>query len=161
MISLIIVFSMFFFASMVCVRFWIWNGLLLFWNRECFIISQNGTLATLYLCIPARFKMRIVKGTQHSTRSAIFHLNECSLMSAFRKRTHIISSCYCMFICLFICFLPKVWKESLREITHNNKINNVCPRTNLMKQYVPILFLFILMPQIWGERDGNIFMRNS
>ncbi|GBP10748.1 1-phosphatidylinositol 4,5-bisphosphate phosphodiesterase [Eumeta japonica] len=30
----------------------------------------------------------------------------------------------------------KDWKEGLRAITHNNKINNVCPTTNLMKQYV-------------------------
>ncbi|XP_028175500.1 1-phosphatidylinositol 4,5-bisphosphate phosphodiesterase isoform X1 [Ostrinia furnacalis] len=35
----------------------------------------------------------------------------------------------------------KVWKESLREITHNNKINNVCPRTNLMKHWMRLCFL--------------------
>lgn len=35
----------------------------------------------------------------------------------------------------------KVWKESLRAITHNNKINNVCPRTNLMKHWMRLCFL--------------------
>lgn len=48
------------------------------------------------------------------------------------------STCMMPFIICFICAfaLPKVWKESLRAIFHNNKISNVCPRTNLMKQYV-------------------------
>ncbi|XP_052748817.1 1-phosphatidylinositol 4,5-bisphosphate phosphodiesterase isoform X1 [Galleria mellonella] len=35
----------------------------------------------------------------------------------------------------------KVWKEGLRAITHNNKINNVCPRTNLMKHWMRLCFL--------------------
>ncbi|XP_050663600.1 1-phosphatidylinositol 4,5-bisphosphate phosphodiesterase isoform X2 [Leptidea sinapis] len=35
----------------------------------------------------------------------------------------------------------KVWKEGLRAITHNNKINNVCPRTNLMKHWMRLSFL--------------------
>ncbi|XP_060804194.1 1-phosphatidylinositol 4,5-bisphosphate phosphodiesterase isoform X5 [Amyelois transitella] len=34
----------------------------------------------------------------------------------------------------------KVWKEALREITHNNKINNTCPRTNLMKHWMRLGF---------------------
>nr|QDR50937.1 no receptor potential A [Heliconius melpomene] len=34
-----------------------------------------------------------------------------------------------------------VWKESLRAITHNNKINNVCPRTSLMKHWMRLSFL--------------------
>ncbi|KAM3958791.1 no receptor potential A [Aphomia sociella] len=35
----------------------------------------------------------------------------------------------------------KVWKESLRAVTHNSKINNVCPRTNLMKHWMRLCFL--------------------
>ncbi|XP_022826645.1 1-phosphatidylinositol 4,5-bisphosphate phosphodiesterase isoform X1 [Spodoptera litura] len=35
----------------------------------------------------------------------------------------------------------KAWKEALREITHNNKINNTCPRTNLMKHWMRLCFL--------------------
>ncbi|KAL0829097.1 hypothetical protein ABMA28_003951 [Loxostege sticticalis] len=35
----------------------------------------------------------------------------------------------------------KVWKESLREVTHNNKTNNTCPRTNLMKHWMRLCFL--------------------
>ncbi|XP_039756868.1 1-phosphatidylinositol 4,5-bisphosphate phosphodiesterase isoform X5 [Pararge aegeria] len=34
-----------------------------------------------------------------------------------------------------------VWKESLRAITHNNKISNVCPRTTLMKHWMRLSFL--------------------
>ncbi|XP_065226252.1 1-phosphatidylinositol 4,5-bisphosphate phosphodiesterase-like isoform X1 [Planococcus citri] len=30
----------------------------------------------------------------------------------------------------------KIWQEGLRKITHNNKMNNVCPRTNLMKHWM-------------------------
>ncbi|KAI5726543.1 hypothetical protein M8J76_004603 [Diaphorina citri] len=30
----------------------------------------------------------------------------------------------------------KTWQEGLRKITHNNKMNNVCPRTNLMKHWM-------------------------
>lgn len=30
----------------------------------------------------------------------------------------------------------KVWQDGLRKITHNNKMNNVCPRTNLMKHWM-------------------------
>ncbi|XP_075977226.1 no receptor potential A isoform X1 [Anticarsia gemmatalis] len=35
----------------------------------------------------------------------------------------------------------KAWKDALREITHNNKINNVCVRTNLMKHWMRLCFL--------------------
>ncbi|XP_050550289.1 1-phosphatidylinositol 4,5-bisphosphate phosphodiesterase isoform X1 [Spodoptera frugiperda] len=35
----------------------------------------------------------------------------------------------------------KAWKEALREVTHNNKINNTCPRTNLMKHWMRLCFL--------------------
>ncbi|XP_047028184.1 1-phosphatidylinositol 4,5-bisphosphate phosphodiesterase isoform X1 [Helicoverpa armigera] len=35
----------------------------------------------------------------------------------------------------------KAWKEALREITHNNKISNTCPRTNLMKHWMRLCFL--------------------
>ncbi|XP_026330630.1 1-phosphatidylinositol 4,5-bisphosphate phosphodiesterase isoform X2 [Hyposmocoma kahamanoa] len=35
----------------------------------------------------------------------------------------------------------KAWKESLRAITHNNKISNTCPRTNLMKHWMRLCFL--------------------
>lgn len=35
----------------------------------------------------------------------------------------------------------KTWKEGLRAITHNNKINNVCVRTNLMKHWMRLSFL--------------------
>nr|XP_032517870.1 1-phosphatidylinositol 4,5-bisphosphate phosphodiesterase [Danaus plexippus plexippus] len=34
-----------------------------------------------------------------------------------------------------------VWKEGLRAITHNNKINNICPRTSLMKHWMRLSFL--------------------
>ncbi|XP_034832717.1 1-phosphatidylinositol 4,5-bisphosphate phosphodiesterase isoform X1 [Maniola hyperantus] len=34
-----------------------------------------------------------------------------------------------------------VWKESLRAITHNNKINNICPRISLMKHWMRLSFL--------------------
>ncbi|XP_026498021.1 1-phosphatidylinositol 4,5-bisphosphate phosphodiesterase isoform X1 [Vanessa tameamea] len=34
-----------------------------------------------------------------------------------------------------------VWKESLRAISHNNKISNVCPRTILMKHWMRLSFL--------------------
>lgn len=30
----------------------------------------------------------------------------------------------------------KAWQDGLRKITHNNKMNNVCPRTNLMKHWM-------------------------
>ncbi|XP_075234032.1 no receptor potential A [Lycorma delicatula] len=30
----------------------------------------------------------------------------------------------------------KVWQDGLRKITHNNKMNNVCVRTNLMKHWM-------------------------
>ncbi|XP_031629124.1 1-phosphatidylinositol 4,5-bisphosphate phosphodiesterase isoform X4 [Contarinia nasturtii] len=35
----------------------------------------------------------------------------------------------------------KIWQRGLREITHNNKINNVCIRTNLMKHWMRLGFL--------------------
>ncbi|XP_071056681.1 1-phosphatidylinositol 4,5-bisphosphate phosphodiesterase isoform X2 [Onthophagus taurus] len=35
----------------------------------------------------------------------------------------------------------KEWKDSLRAITHNNKIVNVCPRTQLMKHWMRLRFL--------------------
>ncbi|XP_018331608.1 1-phosphatidylinositol 4,5-bisphosphate phosphodiesterase isoform X2 [Agrilus planipennis] len=35
----------------------------------------------------------------------------------------------------------KTWQEGLRKITHNNKINNVCPRTALMKHWMRLGFL--------------------
>uniref|UniRef100_A0A1B6DJU1 1-phosphatidylinositol 4,5-bisphosphate phosphodiesterase n=2 Tax=Clastoptera arizonana TaxID=38151 RepID=A0A1B6DJU1_9HEMI len=35
----------------------------------------------------------------------------------------------------------KLWQEGLRKITHNNKMNNVCPRTNLMKHWMRLGFL--------------------
>uniref|UniRef100_A0A1B6KIL1 1-phosphatidylinositol 4,5-bisphosphate phosphodiesterase n=2 Tax=Graphocephala atropunctata TaxID=36148 RepID=A0A1B6KIL1_9HEMI len=35
----------------------------------------------------------------------------------------------------------KAWQEGLRKITHNNKMNNVCPRTNLMKHWMRLGFL--------------------
>uniref|UniRef100_A0A6B2EE24 1-phosphatidylinositol 4,5-bisphosphate phosphodiesterase n=1 Tax=Phlebotomus kandelakii TaxID=1109342 RepID=A0A6B2EE24_9DIPT len=35
----------------------------------------------------------------------------------------------------------KIWQQGLRDITHNVKINNVCPRTNLMKHWMRLGFL--------------------
>ncbi|XP_055309003.1 1-phosphatidylinositol 4,5-bisphosphate phosphodiesterase isoform X2 [Sitodiplosis mosellana] len=35
----------------------------------------------------------------------------------------------------------KTWQQGLRAITHNNKINNVCIRTNLMKHWMRLGFL--------------------
>ncbi|XP_063228854.1 1-phosphatidylinositol 4,5-bisphosphate phosphodiesterase isoform X2 [Bacillus rossius redtenbacheri] len=35
----------------------------------------------------------------------------------------------------------KIWQEGLRKITHNNKMNNVCVRTNLMKHWMRLGFL--------------------
>ncbi|KAK7603889.1 hypothetical protein V9T40_004162 [Parthenolecanium corni] len=35
----------------------------------------------------------------------------------------------------------KIWKEGLRQITHNNKMNNVCVRTNLMKHWMRLKML--------------------
>lgn len=35
----------------------------------------------------------------------------------------------------------KIWKEGLRKITHNNKQNNVCVRTNLMKHWMRLKML--------------------
>lgn len=35
----------------------------------------------------------------------------------------------------------KIWQDGLRKITHNNKMNNVCPRTNLMKHWMRLGFL--------------------
>lgn len=35
----------------------------------------------------------------------------------------------------------KTWREGLRSITHNNRVNNVCPRTNLMKHWMRLGFL--------------------
>uniref|UniRef100_A0A182N609 1-phosphatidylinositol 4,5-bisphosphate phosphodiesterase n=1 Tax=Anopheles dirus TaxID=7168 RepID=A0A182N609_9DIPT len=35
----------------------------------------------------------------------------------------------------------KLWQQGLRDITHNVKINNVCPRTNLMKHWMRLGFL--------------------
>ncbi|KAL1138525.1 hypothetical protein AAG570_008588 [Ranatra chinensis] len=35
----------------------------------------------------------------------------------------------------------KTWQDGLRKITHNNKMNNVCVRTNLMKHWMRLGFL--------------------
>ncbi|XP_050068306.1 1-phosphatidylinositol 4,5-bisphosphate phosphodiesterase isoform X2 [Anopheles maculipalpis] len=35
----------------------------------------------------------------------------------------------------------KLWQQGLRDITHNIKMNNVCPRTNLMKHWMRLGFL--------------------
>ncbi|KAK7585907.1 hypothetical protein V9T40_000086 [Parthenolecanium corni] len=35
----------------------------------------------------------------------------------------------------------KIWKEGLRKITHNNKMNNCCVRTNLMKHWMRLKML--------------------
>ncbi|CAH0387583.1 unnamed protein product [Bemisia tabaci] len=42
----------------------------------------------------------------------------------------------------------KTWQEGLRKITHNNKMNNVCPRTNLMKHWMRLCMLV--------EPKGNV-----
>ncbi|XP_063703551.1 1-phosphatidylinositol 4,5-bisphosphate phosphodiesterase isoform X1 [Culicoides brevitarsis] len=34
----------------------------------------------------------------------------------------------------------KIWQQGLRDITHNSKMNNVCPRTNLMKHWMRLGF---------------------
>lgn len=44
-----------------------------------------------------------------------------------------------LYLFLF-AFVIKAWQDMLRDITHNNKISNTCPRTNLMKQYVKFEF---------------------
>ncbi|KAJ1528678.1 hypothetical protein ONE63_007072 [Megalurothrips usitatus] len=35
----------------------------------------------------------------------------------------------------------KTWQADLRKITHNNKINNICPRTSLMKHWMRLKML--------------------
>lgn len=59
-------------------------------------------------------------------------------------------------------FVPKVWKESLREITHNSKINNVCVRTNLMKQYVyGLVVLWLYWTWLEGLRATAVYCQVS
>lgn len=52
--------------------------------------------------------------------------------------------CWQFYLVCF-CLHVKIWKEGLRKITHNNKMNNVCPRTNLMKQWVLVVHVLYIL----------------
>ena len=45
----------------------------------------------------------------------------------------------------------KQWFEGLRQITLNTKANNVCPMTQLKKQYVSLVFMLLCL-MFWKKK---------